>query len=519
MHMNPTLMVDAYKLGHYFMQPKGVTFVWDGWTARSNRYMPDTPETVNFGYQFTVKRWFVDYFKRWFFDADIDELEADFIKKVKNGFHPQYADFTRFRQLHELGYLPICIMGLPEGTLVPIRVPMYAIYNTHRDFAWLPQYLEDLWSCHNWHPSTSATVAYDRRKILQHYVDLTCDDTTITSNLACDFSFRGLTGVEVAYASTAGHLLSFAKTATFDAIGLIEEYYGAKKEDWEKLGTPSLEHSVVCQGIAYYLDILKNGGEYKDITLKKYPEWDEKLVAEMCYLKWLITELQPTGTLSYVSDTFDFWSVITNILPELKSDILARQGTLLIRPDSGDPIKICCGDPGAQTWFERQGVIRVIGGIFGTRINKKNFMVIDAPIRVIYGDAIDRQKNVAIPQGLYDFGYSVENIVFGIGSMSYQWVTRDNRGYALKVTDAVINGAETPLYKAPKTDDGTKISQKGCFAVHYDDDGKITYTDNLTFEQAVNFEGNLMREIYRDGEMKNLEDFAAIRGRLWDNKF
>lgn len=175
MHMNPTLMVDAYKLGHYAMQPPGVTFVWDGWTARSNKYMPDTPETVHFGYQYTIKRYFKDFFDRWFFSADIDELEKDFIRKVSNGFNPQYADFTRFRKLHKLGYLPICIMSLPEGTLVPVRVPVCVIYNTHEDFAWLPQYLEDMWSCHNWQPSTSATTAYDRRKILQHYVDLTCE--------------------------------------------------------------------------------------------------------------------------------------------------------------------------------------------------------------------------------------------------------------------------------------------------------------------------------------------------------
>lgn len=505
------------------MAPPGVSFVWDGWTARSNRYMPDTPETVNFGYQYTIKRYFVDFFNEKFFQEDINKLEEDFIRKVSNGFNPQYADFTRFRQLHELGYLPICIMGLPEGMLVPIRVPMYAIYNTHQDFAWLPQYLEDLWSCHNWHPSTSATTAYDRRKILQHYVDLTCDDITITKNLAGDFSFRGLTGVETAYISSAGHLLSFSKTATFDVYGLLEEYYNAKDEDLQRIGTPSLEHSVVCQGIAYYEDLLdefKNPGyNYKGITFSKYPDWDKKLVAEMCYLKYLLTEVQPTGALSYVADTYDFWSILTRVLPELKEDILARDGVLLIRPDSGDPVKICVGDSGAQTWYERQGAIRTIANIFGTTINKKGFMVIDPHIRVIYGDAIDRQRNQAIPHGLYELGFSVENIVFGIGSMSYQWVTRDNRGYALKVTDCIINGEEMPIYKQPKTDDGTKVSQRGCFAVHYDKEYKITYTDNLRFEEAINFPGNLMREVFRDGKMKNVEDFATIRNRLWFGEF
>jgi len=521
MHMNVTVLADAYKLGHYHMSPSGVTYVWDGWTARSNQHMPYVEETVQFGYQYSVQRWLIELFGKWFFEANIDEIEKDFIRKVVNGFHPQYADFTRFRKLYELGYLPLCIMALPEGMKVPIRVPMCVIYNTHPDFAWLPQFLEDLWSCTSWQPSTSATTAYDRRKILQRFVDKTCDDEAITKSLCGDFSFRGLTGIEQAYASSAGHLLSFDKSATFDTIGLIETYYDAKPEDWANVGTPSLEHSVVCQGIAYYRDILENDGSYKGITLEKYADWDVKLVAEMCYLKWLLTELQTTGPLSYVSDTYDFWGVVTQILPELESDIRSRDGILLIRPDSGDPVKICCGDPAPlnMVTHEKQGVVEALGYIFGTRVNKKGFKVIDAPIRVIYGDAITRERNFEIPDKLMHKGYSVENMRFGIGSLSYQYVTRDSRGYALKVTNAVIGGKELPLYKAPKTDDGTKISQKGCFAVHYDRNGDITYTDGLTFEQATNFDGNLLREIFRDGEMKNREDFATIRNRLWNGEF
>ena len=108
---------------------------------------------------------------------------------------------------------------------------------------------------------------------------------------------------------------------------------------------------------------------------------------------------------------------------------------------------------------------------------------------------------------------------FGIGSVSYQFVTRDSRGFALKVTGAIMDGKDVALYKAPETDDGTKVSQKGCFAVHYDENGEITYTDGLTFEEALNFEGNLLREIFRDGEMKNMEDFATIRNRLWGGAF
>jgi len=220
-----------------------------------------------------------------------------------------------------------------------------------------------------------------------------------------------------------------------------------------------------------------------------------------------------------VADTFDYWGALTWILPKLKDDILNRKGVLIIRPDSGDPVQIVCGDQGSSVWYENLGSVRVLDKIFGSSVNKKGYKVLPAQIRLIYADAINRQRNADIPKYIAGMGYSAENVYFGIGSVSYQFVTRDTRGYAVKATGCVLNGVETQLYKKPKTDDGIKASQKGFFAVHYGENGEITYTDELTFEQAVNFKGNLLVVKFKNGEQFNTEDFAAIRKRLYGDRF
>lgn len=561
MFKNPCLLVDAYKLGHYFQMPTGVSFVYSGWTARSNRFMPNSDATVVFGTQYFIKEYFVDFFNKEFFGGDIDFIQRDFEKKVKNQFSPVYADFSRFRALYDLGYLPIEVLGLPEGTLCPIRVPDHVIYNTHPDFAWLPQYLEDLWSCHNWAPTTCATIAYDRRQILQGFVDLTSDNTAITPNLAGDFSFRGTMHEEAAYINGAGHLLSFNKTATIDTNGLLEQFYGADVEnDIVGQGTPSLEHSVVCEQVAHFSKFLQTGGEYKGIKLADYPGVDIKLVAEMCFIKYLLTEVQPEGPLSYVSDTYDYWGILTWVLPRLKDVIMSRNGVFIVRPDSGDPTNIVCGykvyterakagsdyldgvdivrrgcfldertgkyykfaeehnslvlsDKELQQW-EVDGSIETLAGIFGATVNGKGYKVLEKHIRLVYGDAINRERTVEIPTELMAKGFSVENVVFGIGSYSYQLVSRDSLGYAIKAIDCVIDGDELPLFKDPKTDDGVKKSQRGCVAVYRDTDGVIKVVDGLTFEESLSYEGNMLRTVFKDSKAYNFQTLNEIRKLL-----
>lgn len=527
MKKNPTLLVDYYKVGHFAMQPAGVNTVYSTWTARSNKYHEGCPETVVFGHQAFVQEYFVDYFNDKFFNQPLSAIRADFEKKIKNTFNPIYADFDRFEKLHKLGYLPICVMSVPEGTVLPIRVPQCAIWNTHPDFGWLPQYLEDIWSCHNYLPSTSATTAYYRRKDLEPFFEATCDDPSKIKMICGDFSFRGMTHEDAAYASSAGHCLSFDRTATVDANGFLEEFYGADIENNPPaFGTPSLEHSVVCQGIARYTNLYLTGkldAEYQAVAERANADWDDKLIGEMLFLYHLLTKIQPAGVLSYVSDTNDYWGVIGKVAPALKPEIMARKGKLVFRPDSGTPQKIVLGDPNAKDHLVRIGSIRALHSEFGGTVNSKGFIVFDSHIGLIYGDAITRIIAIEIAQGLKDLGFSIENITFGIGAYTYQYVTRDTRGYAIKATNAIFDDlGEIALSKNPKTDDGTKVSQHGAVIVYkdYDEDGwEIKYSDGHTIQDAERAGSQLMRPIFIDGKVLNTETIYEIRDRLHNGRF
>lgn len=523
MKKNPCLLVDAYKLGHYFQMPKTVETVFSTWTARSNKYHPGCEKTVVFGHQGFIQEYLVDFFNKNFFDADIDAIEEDFKRKVGNIFHHAYTNFQRFRDLHELGYLPIRVMGVPEGTLLPIGIPDHLIMNTDPRFAWLPQYLEDLWSCHNYLPTTSATTAYYRRKLIEPYAEKTSTQSDVAKHMCGDFSMRGMTGEDAAYTSTAGHLLSFDRTATVEGNSYLEQYYGANLSEPSKvpgLGVPSLEHSVVCQNIAYFKELIAEGnlpGYMKYYVRQAFAQnWEMNLVAEMCFILYLLTDVQPDGMLTYVSDTYDYWGVVSKILPVIKDVILGRNGCFSIRPDSGDPIKIITGDSNAEPGSpEFKGTLHLLKEIFGGKINAKGYFVLDPHIRMIYGDAITAEITKSVCKWCADDGmFSIGNIAFGIGAYTYQYVTRDTRGYAIKATDAIFSDVgEIPLYKQPKTDPGKK-SPRGAVALLKEGD-EYRLIENLTIEQALNTVGNVYITKFIDGETRNYEDFYTIRARLW----
>ena len=528
MYKNPCLMVDAYKLGHYFQMPPGVETIYSTWTARYNKFHNngEYKDTVVFGGDGFIKDVLIHWFNKNFFDEDINAIEADFKRKVHAIFHPAYTDFSRFRELWELGHLPIAIYAVPEGTVLPINIPDHVIFNTDKRFAWLPQYLEDIWSCHMWLPTTSATTAYYRRKQIMPFAEKTCENPSEVARHMCgDFSMRGMENEDAAYVSTAGHLLSFDRTATVEGNAYLEQFYGADIENNPPgLGVPSLEHSVVCQNVAYYKEVIANGNlpdymvPYVKEGLKQ--NWEANLVAEMCFMLRLLTEVQPEGVLTYVSDTYDYFGVLTKILPVIKDVILERKGKLSIRPDSGNPYKIVCGDHYAEADTpEYKGSIKILESIFGTSANKKGYKILNQHIGLIYGDAVTAEITDAICNWCASNGFSIENVCFGIGAYTYQYVTRDTRGYAIKATDAFFDGlGEVPLYKSPKTDSAKK-SPKGCVAVFRDDRGIIQMVDGLTLTESMTFPGQMLECKMMNGEFMNEQDIYEIRDRLWDGKF
>ena len=223
------------------------------------------------------------------------------------------------------------------------------------------------------------------------------------------------------------------------------------------------------------------------------------LDSEVDTYRRLICDVYPKGIVSIVSDTWDYWQVLNVTLRELRGEIMARDGKVVIRPDSGDPVKIICGDEKAATGsLEALGTIEVLWGIFGGTVNSKGYRQLDSHIGVIYGDSITLDRCAAILQGLRERGFASTNIVFGIGSYTYQHVTRDTFGFAMKATAGIINGQRINIFKDPKTDDGIKRSAKGLLRVNSD----LTLSQEVSEEEertglleTVFLNGTLMREV------------------------
>lgn len=230
------------------------------------------------------------------------------------------------------------------------------------------------------------------------------------------------------------------------------------------------------------------------------------------YVRDMITKVHPSGIVSVVSDGYDFWDVITRVVPSLKSEIMARDGKLVIRPDSGDPVKIVCGDPEATEEHVRKGAIECLWDIFGGTVSPQGFRCLDSHIGLIYGDAITLERASRILSLLRTKGFASTNVVFGIGSYTYQYNTRDTFGMALKSTLAVRDGKEVPIFKTPKTDNGLKYSQRGRVVVERNAAGSITWRDGLSLTDHV--PTNLLKDRFVDGKMVNETTFADVRDRV-----
>ena len=484
--LNPLLLTDFYKTIHHMCYAPGMTKLVSYWTPRMSR-KEDMNKVVMFGLQPFIKKYLIEYFNENFFKREKEEVISEYSRIISKTLGQSAADTKHIEELHELGYLPIQIKAVAEGTRVNIKTPMIEITNTHEDFAWLVNYLETFMSCNIWQPMTSATIAYRYREIIEKYFELTVENGDVRR--ACgDFSMRGFSSVESAELSGSAHLLSFLGTATIPAISYLEEYYNCNVEDeLVGLGTPSTEHSVMCS--------------YGQDELSAY--------------KRLIKEVFPSGILSIVSDTYDYWNVVTNILPQLKEYILNRDGKVVIRGDSGDPVKIICGDINAHKDSPAyKGTVELLWDIFGGETNSKGYKVLNSKIGTIYGDSITIERCEEICIGLMEKGFAANNCVFGIGSYTYQYNTRDTFGFALKATHAVINGEEKFIFKDPKTDDGNfKKSQKGmCYVYKAGED--ILYKDELTIKDQEEVKDNLLELVFKDGSLIKDYSLSEIRNRL-----
>lgn len=485
MKNSPIFKLDFYKTGHHEQYPMGTEKVYSTFIPRSNNYMPYADEAVFFGLQGFIKSYLMDGMDKWFFNQPKDEVVHEykwFMEKTLGS-----ADFNvdHIAALHDLGYMPLSIKALPEGTLVPMRVSMFTIENTHPDFYWVTNYVESLMSAIIWKTVVSATISHKYRKEFDFYADKTGYDKFSVNFQGHDFSYRGMGGDEAAQLSGAGHLVNFLGTDTIPAIIYLQNYYNADIEK-ELVGTsiPATEHSVMCAG----------GADNEFATIEK-----------------LMTETYPAGFISIVSDTWDFFGALENIYRPLKDVIMARDGKVVIRPDSGDPVKIVCGDPDAPVGSsEYKGAFEILWDIFGGTTTEKGYKLLDSHIGLIYGDAITVERQAQILEQLTAKGFA-PTIVLGIGSYTYNMNSRDSLGIAIKATSVTINGIEQAIFKDPKTDDGIKKSPYGKVSVHERFDGKLTQ-----YDESHDYPGSpdLLELVYEDGVLLKDQSISEIRNRL-----
>ena len=502
--MNPFLLADGYKVGHHQQYPKGTTLVYSNFTPRSNKHAPKgCNEVVVFGTQMVMKQ-IHEMFDLGFFKRPKSEV-CDEIQRELTMYLGTDYDTSHIESLHDLGYLPIHVKTLPEGTLAPIKVPVLTIYNTVPEFYWITNFLETILSNLLWKPMTSATIARQYRKVLNGWMEKTDPSNAwFVDWQGHDFSMRGMDSVEAVIASGLGHLTSFSGSDSLPTIYGARKYYN--ETDFVCGSVPATEHSVMCAG----------GKEDEVDTFRR------------------LLDTYPKGILSVVSDTWDLWKVCTEHVVTLKEEILARDGKLVIRPDSGDPVDIICGKGIYQAGDrlltndeidedvyapEFKGVIELLWDVFGGTFNEQGYKVLDPHIGAIYGDSITIERADEICRRLESKGFASTNVVLGIGSFTYQYNTRDTFGFAMKATYVEVNKPKFPgdfnpegreIFKDPITDDGTKKSATGLLCVE-EHDGKIGLYDKVSW--ATEADG-LLLSIYVDGEFIYKTTLTEVRNKV-----
>lgn len=496
--MNSLLLTDYYKTEHNRMYPEGTTLIYSNFTPRKSR-MKGVNSVVFFGLQHFILQYLIKQFNLNFFRRTWEELDIEYKRHIN-------VNTDHIKKLYDLGYLPIEIKAVEEGTRVPIGVPVLTIKNTHPDFGWLTNYLETLISVMMWQPITSATIAYEYKKLLNKYALETTGSTEGVQWQAHDFSMRGMSSIESAILSGMAHLTSFTGTDVIPAIYQLEESYNA--EGLIGASVPATEHSVMCMGT-------------KDDEIETFSELLDKY---------------PNGILSVVSDTWDLWKVCTKYLPKLKEQILARDGKLVVRPDSGDPVDIICGrislHKDTEGYYDKdgklvsnnevKGVIELLWDVFGGTTNEQGYKVLDSHIGAIYGDSITLDRAEEICERLKSKGFASTNIVFGVGSYTYQYNTRDTFGFAMKATYGEVTSKKMDargsiecreIFKDPITDDGTKKSKKGLLVVHNVRGIGLVCEDQQSWEQEK--QGDL-QTIFKDGKLIRQTNLELIRNKLND---
>lgn len=467
---NILLQTDVYKMGHMEQYAPGCNQVYSYLTARSDR---NFDETVFFGLQYYIKR---------YLSAPITpEMGEEFLtyRKMILGSNSEEIE-AKIRALCQLGYLPIEIKAVEEGTIMPVRNVLMTITNTHPDFYWVVGFMESL-LLKLWYTITVATCSHQYRKIVNRYFNETDEEAMAAAKdfQVHDFGYRGDASEEGAAISGVAHLLSFLGSDNVPALPCAVEFYNADVNGEPiLLSVPASEHSVMC-----------SFGREDEIGAFRH-----------------MLELYPTGIVSIVSDTFDVYKVLTDFAETLKEDILKRDGKVVFRPDSGNPEYIICGNPEAEQGSnEWKGAIRLLDEKFGSSLNSKGYKVLNPKVGLIYGDGMYLERYVRTLDRLKEMGYAASNLVIGVGGILRNH-SRDTLGFAIKATYVEVNGEPREIEKDPITDHKKK-SHKGLLSLQKIEDEYITKDQCNVAEEA----DSLLQLVYKDGQLIKETSLSEIR--------
>jgi nicotinamide phosphoribosyltransferase len=481
-NFNPILNIDSYISGHVSQYPSGTERIYANFCGRKSRTKGD--QLTFFGLQYFMKKYLQEEFEENFFSRPRQAVVDEYRETLGLHLGDGRFEYEHIGKLHDLGHLPLLIKALPEGSLVEPGVPVLTLYNTHKDFAWLVNFIQTIMSTTLWPACNYATVSRMYRELVNKLSDETCDNADHTDFQLHLFAYRGIPSNEAAMINGAAHLLSSMGTDTVSSIPFVKRYYNEPAPK---------AYSVVAS-------------EHSTATLTSF------VTSELDHFSRM---LDNKGVVSIVSDSFDYFRALTEYLPALKDKILSREGVCVCRPDSGNPLHIICGDADSPEGSnERKGSLRILQEIFGTSVNNKGFLVLNPKVGLIYGDSISLESAEEILEEMKKMGFASSNIVFGVGSFSFfrcrgEIVNRDWFNFAVKSTCAVVNGVDVPIFKQPKTDSGMKNSARGYLRVN-GENGSYALEENVAWER----EGGALSTVFVNGKLTKEQTLEEIRARV-----
>lgn len=462
--MNLLLMTDSYKAGHSRAYPSDMTHLYSYVESRGGRF----PATVFFGLQY-----YLDKYLTWgITEEDVDEAEAFWSQH----FGRDYFEVDKWRKMIRKhgGNLPIRIKAVPEGSLIPTGNVLMTIENTDEEFPFVVTFFETL-LLKLWYPTTVATQSYYIRQAVREQFERSGSDLAALDFAVHDFGYRGVSSEETAMLGGAAHLLNFKGTDTVAGIRLLQDFYNGGMSGFS---IPATEHSVICA--------FGRGNE------------DEAF-------QHFLDEF-PSGVIACVSDTYDIYNAVENLWGEqFRGQIMARDGRLVIRPDSGNPLVVV------------PQLLHMLGEQFGYTRNAKDYKLLDPHVRIIQGDGMDIDSIDALYRSIVDLGWAAENLVVGSGGGLLQTVNRDTCKFALKVSEARFKLGDgylaAPISKSPVTDP-SKRSKEGRFKLVRTVHGWKTVStvglERIVYEASE----DALQTVFEDGKITRHETLDHIRARL-----